>query len=252
MLGSKRTIEKLIELQRETRGKANDYIESIAQAKVKKATNYIEELELNSALLELTDFMEKLKKHPSEEAYETLLKLMNPFTPHICEELWHKKHDTLLAIEKWPEPNPDKINKKAEKAIELMEQLEGDIKKVMELAKISQAKKIRIFIAGEWKRNAWNKAKENKEEKNLIGLLMQDEGFKKHGKEATKYAQWLQKNKHALPEIMNFKDELEAIEKIKNSLSKKFNSEIEVINADESSEAKAGNAMPSKPAILIE
>ena len=252
MLGSKRTIERIIELQEETKGKTNDYIESIAQSKIEKVTDYIEELELNSALLELTDFIEKLKKYPSEEAYEVLLKLMNPFTPHICEELWHKKHDTLLATEKWPEPNPSKINKKAEKAVELMEQLEGDIKKVMELAKINQPKKIKIFVAGEWKRKAWNKTRENKEEKNLIGLLMQDEEFKKHGKEATKYAQWLQKNKHALPETMNFKDELEAIEKIKENLSKEFNAEVEVINADESSEAKASNSMPNKPAILIE
>ncbi len=252
ILGSKRTIEKLIELNEETRGKENEYIESIAQRKIEKVTNYVEELEFNSALLELTDFIDKLKKHPSEQAYKTLLKLLNPFTPHICEELWSRTEDSLLAKEKWPEPDESKINLKAEKAEELKEQLEQDIKKVMELAKIQEPKKIKIFIAGEWKRNAWNKAKQNKEENNLISLLMQDEKFKKHGKDATKYAQWLQKNKHALPETMSFEDEKEAVEKIKQEVSKAFsNAEVEVIPANESSEAKAGNAMPNKPAILI-
>ena len=253
ILGSKRTIEKIIELNEETKGKQNNYMESVAQRKIEKVTKAIEKLELNTALLELTDFIDKMKKHPSENAFKTLLKLMNPFTPHICEELWSKTENTLLATEKWPQPDKTKINLKAEKAEELKEQLEQDIKKVMELAKIQTPKKIKIFIAGNWKRNAWKKAIENKEEKNLISALMQDEEFKKHGKEATKYAQWLQKNKHALPETMSFEDEKEAVEKIKKEISEAFeNAEIEVTPADESREQKANNAMPNKPAILIE
>lgn len=251
MLGSKRTIEKLIELSEETKSKQDDYIESIAQKKIQKVTDYLEKLDLNYALIELNNFIEQLKKHPSEEAYKTLLKLMNPFTPHICEELWSQTEKTLLATEKWPEPDKSKINLKAEKTEELKEQLEQDIKKIIELSGIQKPKEITIFTAPEWKRKAWNKTRENKQQQNIISTLMQDDEFKKHGKEAIKYAQWLQKNKHALPEIIKAQEETSIIQKIQQELEKQFNTKITITNAENTNEPKANNALPNKPAILI-
>ena len=36
--------------------------------------------------------------------YETLLKLLSPFTPHLAEEMWARLgHSTLIVAESWPE-----------------------------------------------------------------------------------------------------------------------------------------------------
>ena len=37
------------------------------------------------------------------EMYETLIKLLSPFTPHLAEEMWARLgHDTLVITETWP------------------------------------------------------------------------------------------------------------------------------------------------------
>jgi leucyl-tRNA synthetase len=36
-------------------------------------------------------------------AYETLLQVLNPFAPHLTEEMWEKMgHDDMLVFEPWP------------------------------------------------------------------------------------------------------------------------------------------------------
>ena len=42
-------------------------------------------------------------KTQSKETISILLKLLAPFAPHICEELWHYIGNTdTIAYEKWP------------------------------------------------------------------------------------------------------------------------------------------------------
>lgn len=37
------------------------------------------------------------------EMYETLIKLLSPFTPHLAEEMWARLgHNTLVITETWP------------------------------------------------------------------------------------------------------------------------------------------------------
>ena len=42
--------------------------------------------------------------------YETLIKLLNPIAPHLCEELWNKLgHEELIVFEKYPDFDPNKL-----------------------------------------------------------------------------------------------------------------------------------------------
>ena len=55
-----------------------------------------------SSLMTYVNYLAGLDKIPPE-MYETLLKLMCPFTPHLAEEMWARMgHNTLIVAESWP------------------------------------------------------------------------------------------------------------------------------------------------------
>lgn len=84
---------------------------------IKKITDNLERRShLNTAIssmMEFTNFLyqkkEELMKSSSgkgalKEAFKTLVKLLSPFTPHMCEELWEMMEEkSILSISQWPE-----------------------------------------------------------------------------------------------------------------------------------------------------
>lgn len=72
-------------------------------------TKDIEALGLNTAIAKLIELTNELTRVAGERggapraAVEALLRLLAPFAPHICEELWERLgHGALLAREAWP------------------------------------------------------------------------------------------------------------------------------------------------------
>ena len=65
----------------------------------------IDQMKFNTAvssLMSYVNYLSGLDKIPAE-LYETLLKLMSPFTPHLAEEMWARLgHDNLMVGESWP------------------------------------------------------------------------------------------------------------------------------------------------------
>jgi leucyl-tRNA synthetase len=60
------------------------------------------------------------------EAIETLVLLMNPFTPHVCEELWSRLGGrTSLVSHPWPVADPEVAR---EDAVELAVQVNGKVR----------------------------------------------------------------------------------------------------------------------------
>ena len=104
---------------------------------IKKVTEDVEvRLQLNTAIAaqmeffnELSSSREKIRKaNPGlmRRAFEILLKLLSPFTPHFSSELWEKSgHPSLLEEEKWPEYDPDYIK---EQSVNVMIQINGKIR----------------------------------------------------------------------------------------------------------------------------
>ena len=117
----------------------------------------------------------------------------------------------------------------------------------------TKAKKMMIFIAADWKRDAWNKVLAMENPKTVIPELMKDEAFKSNGQSALKYGQFLQKKLRDLAEILSTEEEYTAVKEAASYLSEAFEgAEIEVIKADESDHPKSANASPGKPAIFVE
>jgi len=79
---------------------------------VKKVTDDYDDLRFNTAvayLMELANAMQDYLQRGGERndawagAVETLVKLLNPIAPHVCEEMWERLgRDGMLADQRWP------------------------------------------------------------------------------------------------------------------------------------------------------
>ena len=104
-------------------------LESIINKTIKKVTHDIETLDYNTAVSALMILLNEMDKETSitKSDYATILQLLNPFAPHITEELWSKYGNTnkLLAYEAWPTYDETKT---IDETIELPVQVNGKLK----------------------------------------------------------------------------------------------------------------------------
>jgi hypothetical protein len=123
----------------------------------------------------------------------------------------------------------------------------------LELAKISAPKEIEIIISDEWKYDFYSNVKElvtsgirNVSE---ISKHIMNSELKKHGQDIMKV---LPKIIDKLPEqVLDQKIELDMFLESRVDIGEIFNCEIKIVAAEHSKEAKAKQAAPGKPAIVV-
>ncbi|MCD6547808.1 MAG: leucine--tRNA ligase [Nanoarchaeota archaeon] len=189
-----------------------------------------------------------------EKIFPKWVKLLSPVIPHICEELWQiLGNKSFVSLEKWPEFNENEINEEAEAGEELVKNLISDINEVIKLVG-KEPKKIKLFVAESWKYLLYKIVKENdKEFKTLMKKAMEEDEIKKHGKEASSLLQKILKDRRKIPEFLISKEkEFEILKDAKEFLESEFACKFEISHSEESKEQKAKNALPNKPAILVE
>jgi len=181
---------------------------------------------------------------------EDWLKCLTPFIPFTAEENWEiLGNKELISIQNIPVINEKAIDPIIELSEEVIYNTEQDITNVIKLSKIENPKGITLFIAPQWKRDAWKKAKLVNKDK-IINELMKIPELK--SKEGASFAQYLQKKIHELGEILSEEEEYNSFKNAEKYLKEKFNTEIKIILASESEHPKAKTAMPGKPALLVE
>ena len=111
MLFRSRFLEKIWKLNSKLKNKKsklqfkNEKLEALLHKTIKKVSDDIETMRFNTAVSALMVLVNELEKELeiSAQNYETLLRLLAPFAPHIAEELWsllgHKKS---IHVEPWP------------------------------------------------------------------------------------------------------------------------------------------------------
>ena len=95
---------------------------------IKKVSEDIENLKFNTAISALMILVNESNggETMTKEQYETFLKLLSPFAPHISEELWSALgHKNSIFTEKWPEYDKNLIK---EDTIELVVQINGRVR----------------------------------------------------------------------------------------------------------------------------
>ena len=236
------------------------FILSKMHSTIKNVTDNIENFRYNSSIGNIMEFVNELSKYSGNkkvfgECVKNLILLLNPFTPHISEELWSKiEGKSFASLQKWPSYDESKIDKQAEALEEVLETTKKDIYSVMELAKIEKPSKIRIFVAEVWKYNFIKKLKKEMEKTRNVGEIMKafSKDFGTYMKEISKMVPKLAKDETKLPKVViDRKKEIEALKGSLDNFKQEFGCDIEIIDG-KSDEEKAKQAMPGKVAILIE
>ena len=128
--GSKRFLDKVWSLaERLTDGDAyRKELEASFNRTVKKVTEDIEGLKMNTAIAALMSLLNEIQATGSvnKAEFKTYLILLNPFAPHITEELWQQAgFDGMLNEAEWPGYDESKC---AESTVEIAVQVNGKIK----------------------------------------------------------------------------------------------------------------------------
>ena len=107
--------------------------EKILHQTIKKVTEDIENLRLNTAISALMILVNELSAHKekvTKNELRTLLLLLAPFAPHITEELWFQSGgQDSIHCQKWPEYDSGIIK---EKRIQLIVQVNGKVRDRLE------------------------------------------------------------------------------------------------------------------------
>ena len=102
---------------------------------IKEVTERIDQMKFNTAVSSLMTYVNYLsdKEKIAVELYETLIKLMCPFAPHLCEEMWARLGNNSFAVaENWPVFNPDLVE---DNVVSIAVQLNGKMRGVIEMPK---------------------------------------------------------------------------------------------------------------------
>ena len=128
--GSKRFLEKVWALNEKLIDGDNyrPELEAAFNRTVKKVTEDIEGLKMNTAIAALMSLLNDIQATGSitRGEYRTYLLLLNPFAPHMTEELWEIcGFKGMLNEAKWPTFDPSKC---VDSAVEIAIQVNGKIK----------------------------------------------------------------------------------------------------------------------------
>jgi leucyl-tRNA synthetase len=112
LVGARRFIERVWRLQEKVQEGSVPALETEYHKTIKKVGEDIEAFKFNTAISQMMIFVNAVEKEGSigREHYETLLKILAPFAPHMTEELWEKMGNTQsIHLEKWPEYDESKL-----------------------------------------------------------------------------------------------------------------------------------------------
>jgi leucyl-tRNA synthetase len=202
------------------------------------------------------------------DVLDTWVRLMSPFIPHICEEIWsgmgHDEND-FVSLAAYPVYQPEFLDNDAELAEELIVNTLSDIEEIIKVTKLTPKKAV-LYTAPEWKTNAFKLALSMQSEGKLnpgtlIKTLMAEPDNRRYGKEIPKFVQKI------VPDISSMKterfemlagfklDEKKTLEENIGCLEKEIGCPIEVYTADDPEydpDNKSRFASPLRPAIYLE
>ncbi len=180
--------------------------------------------------------------------------LLAPFTPHICEEIWHKLGKKgFISITPWPKADSKKINEDFEKMEEIIKNLLQDSREIMKLLKY-KPKKMIIVLPKIWKYQLAKDVSElldkGKDLKHILQILIK----KNYGVDKKYIAQAIQriiKDQSILKRLISYELEKQILTDSRKFIEQELNIKVEIIDEEKILEKKAKNALPGKPAIIF-
>jgi leucyl-tRNA synthetase len=181
------------------------------------------------------------------------IRLMAPFTPFACEELWEKHGGHGFASEsQWPVYDETLIDIKVQKGEEIIQELVGDIKEIQKITK-RKSKKIHLYLAPNWKWKIFDIAKQIG--KPDISRIMRSAIKENVYADKKELAANVQKITREMTRV-NYVGKIDEEKLLTDSLdyvAGEVNAKVLVYKEPHyDPQKKSRNAMPYKPAIYIE
>jgi leucyl-tRNA synthetase len=202
------------------------------------------------------------------EVLHAQIKMLAPFAPHICEEIWELIGEKdFVALKSWPTSDKSKIDVRAEENESLIMDVLEDTQNIIKATKITP-KKICYYVAAPWKQKVYQKILEKSKHgevklNEVMKEFAKEEDLKENIQEIAKFASKIVKEVSRLPEkrkdnMLRIKafDEKDVIEGAKDFLRDRFKAQIVLYNEEDKErydpKQRALMAMPYRPAIYIE
>ena len=133
--GCKRFLDRIVALsdRMEPGETLSEKHQALVHKTIKKVSEDVENLKFNTAIAAMMTLVNAYGSDGMNRAeYEVLLRLLNPFAPHITEELWEvcgfAKPGVRLSLEKWPEYDEKlTVDSTVEIAVQVNGKLRGTI-----------------------------------------------------------------------------------------------------------------------------
>jgi len=196
---------------------------------------------------------------------EVQTKLLAPFTPHTCEEIWHQVGGMGLVVSAtYPESVASEIDPSAEAAESLLQSTLADIREILKVTRITP-KRVALYTAPEWKVRvheiARNLVKQGALPMNvLMEKALAEPGMRARAKEIASYAKKIAEDaRHTKAEEFDrfaLVDGFALFRENAGFLEKELRASIDVFRADDPNRwdpsGKADHAVPGRPAIYVE
>jgi leucyl-tRNA synthetase len=200
------------------------------------------------------------------QVLETWLKLLAPFAPHLCEELWRRlgKQD-FISTASWPTVNTKLRDRSVEFVEEYLAKLIDDVNGIKKVLKV-KPRRACIYVAQDWKWEAYRMAISHFIGKVDFGKLLREVeeklGLKLHKSDLAKMLQQMLTGLRKLPpetlEALGKErvNEYSVLQESIGYLSKRTGLEISVFRADDPSRydpaGRAKHSLPLRPALYLE
>jgi len=260
-------------------GHLEKWLISRLQTKIKEITKNIEKMKTRTAaecaFFEVWNDFRWYKRRKGEmkakalkEALKIWIRLLAPFAPHICEELWSRMGEKpFVSTAEWPNPDEQKVDLYAEETEGLVKGVLEDTLNIIKATKIKPGR-VCYYTAAGWKWKIYRKTLEESlahkiEQSLLMKEIMKDRDLREKAKQVANLVPKVIKEINQTPpgkrEVrlkLGEINEREILLEAKEFLEQELKAEISVYAEEEMErydpKNRAGHAIPYRPAIYIE
>jgi len=202
------------------------------------------------------------------QVLDARVRMLAPFTPHLCEELWHTMGgEGFIAETSWPVSNPSKIDLKAEEVENLAKTLLEDTFNILRATGIAP-KQICYYFSAPWKWKVFLKTLQAVDAGivtvgGLMKMLMEDPELRAKGRLTAGFAEGVFKElSHASKETLKrwlavgVLDEVEALREMLVFFQQELKADVHVFSEEDTERYdprdRARLAKPLRPGVYVE
>jgi len=251
------------------RDQMDRWLRSMMQMRIKEVNEAMENVQTRRAvqnafyqlLNDVRWYQRRTGRKIPDEIRDEWLRLLAPFIPHLCEELWHRYHDGFISLESYPQYDEKKVDRASILSEELLRETYEDIQDILRVTEI-KPRRIIIYVADEWKKEVYRRMIEMRDGGRVdIGAVIRS--FRDSEIDMRKISEFVKReakrilsmDEELLQIYLNEIDELELYRNATKFLASEFGCDVEVFSEGEATYDpgnKKSASRPMKPAIYIE